>query len=239
MKQGSKCCLRYCGDMTYICRGEECWSLSNVGYGLRTRQVILAHKPLLFTVIFSFAVFSTARGGFGVGECAALIDAAIEFDSCYILQGEPQSIWWEPGQGYIKGILVNPQHSTAQDPSLCFSLPDRCPSHCFSEPTFQRENPILLAASVTSGPPSSLVIQSHLPSFQECTSVTLSYSPSLFSPGRGALGSLGAVCVWLSQIYSSYLVRWDTVTSSVSSGLHPRLLSGKCQRSRTCEGRGK
>ncbi len=105
-----KCCLHHCGYMTYICRVEECWSLSNVGYGLRTRQVILAPKPLLFTVIFSFAVFSTTSGSFRVGECAALIDAAIERDSCYIQQGEPWSIRWEPGQGYIKGIPVNPQH---------------------------------------------------------------------------------------------------------------------------------
>lgn len=134
---------------------------------------------------------------------------------------------------------MNPQHSTAQDPRLRFSLPDRCQSHCFSKPAFQRENLILLAASVTSGPPSSLVIQSHLSSFQECTSVTLSHSPSLFSLDHGALGSLGAVCVWLSQIYSSSPVKPDTVTSSVSGGLHPRLLSGKCQRSRTCEGDGK
>lgn len=49
------------------------------------------------------------------------------------------------------------------------------------------------------------------------------------SPSRGALGSLGAVCVRVSQIYSSSPVKWDTVTSSVSSGLHPRLLFGKCQ----------
>lgn len=231
-------CLYHFGDMTYICREEECWSLSNVGYGPRTRQVVLAHKPLLLTVIF-FAVFLTEGGGFGAGECAAVIDAAIEFDSCYI-QGEPQSIWWAPGQSYIKGILVNPQHSTVQEPSLCFPLPDRCPSHCFVEPTFQRENLILLAASVTSAPtkPTSLVIQSHLSSFQECTSVTLSYSPSLVSLGRGALGSLGAVCVWLSQIFSSSVVKWDTVTSSLSTGLHPGLLSGKCQRSRTRKGRG-
>lgn len=151
--------------MTYICSEEECWSLSNVGYDWRARQAILAHKPLLFSVIFSFTMFSTARGSFRVSKCAALADAAIEFDSCYILLGEPQSIWWEPRQGYIKGILVNPQHSTAQDPCLCLSLPDRCPSHCFSESTFQRENPILLAASVTNGPPSSLVIQSYLSSF--------------------------------------------------------------------------
>lgn len=144
-------CLYHFGDMTYICIEEECWSLSNVGYGLRTRQVILAHKPLLLAVIF-FAVFLTGRRGFGAGECAAVIDAAIEFDSCYILQGEPQSIWWEPGQSYIKGILVNSQHSTVQELSLRFPLPDRCPSHCFFEPTFQRDNPILLAASVTSAP---------------------------------------------------------------------------------------
>ncbi|CAB1418509.1 unnamed protein product [Pleuronectes platessa] len=43
----------------------------------------------------------------------------------------------------------------------------------FSEPGFQRENSIPLAASVTSGPPSSPVIQSRLSSFQECTSVIL------------------------------------------------------------------
>jgi len=229
---------RWLQYMTYICRAEECWSLSNVGYGLRTRQVILAHKPLLFTVIFSCTAFSTTGGSFRVGECVALIDAAIESESCYILQGEPWSIRWESGQGYITGIPVNPQHFTAQDPSLCFSLPDRCQSHCFSEPAFQRENPILLATSVTSGPPSTPVIQSHISSFQECTSVTLSYSPSLFSPDRGALGSLGAVCVWLSQNYSSSLVKRDTVTSSVSGGLHLRLLSAKCQGSRTCEGGG-
>lgn len=213
-----KCCLRHCGYMTYICRVEECWSLSNVGYGLRTRQVILAHKPLLLTVIFSFTVFSTTRGSFRVGECAALIDAAIEFDSCYILQGGPWSIRWEPGLGYIKGIPVNPQHSTAQDPSLCFSLPDRCPSHCFSEPAFQRENPIPLAANVTSGPPSSLVIQSHLSSFQECTSVTLSYSPSLFSGPWCPRQSGGSVCLAVPDLfiltgetgYSDLLcVRWS------------------------------
>lgn len=33
-------------------------------------------------------------------------------------------------------------------------------------------------------------------------------------------------------------MKWDTVTSSVSGGLQPRLLSAKCQRSRTCEGQG-
>lgn len=115
MKQDS----HHCGYMTYIWRVEECWSLSNVGYGPRTRQVILAHRPLLFTVILSFTVFSTTRGSFGVCECATLIDAATEFDSCYILQGEPWSIRWEPRQGYIKGIPVNLQHSKAQDPSLC------------------------------------------------------------------------------------------------------------------------
>lgn len=126
-----KCCLHNCGYMTYICRVEECWSLSNVGYGLRTRQVILAHKPLLFTVIFSFTVFSTTTGSFRVSECAALSDAAIEFDSCYSLQGEPWSIRWEPGQGYIKGIPVNPQHFTAQDPSLCFSPSRQMPKSLF------------------------------------------------------------------------------------------------------------
>lgn len=162
-------------DMTYICREEECWSLSNVGYGPRTRQVILAHKPLLFTVIFSFAVFPNSRGGLH-SRWVCRFDWCTEFDSCYILQGQPQSIWWEPGQGYIKGILVSPQQSAVQVPGLCFALPDRCPSDCFSEPTFQRDNPIPLAASVTSGPPSSLVIQSHLSLFQECTSLTLSPS---------------------------------------------------------------
>lgn len=90
-------------------------------------------------------------------------------------------------------------------------------------------NSILLAASVTSGPLSSPVIQSHLSSFQECTSVILLYLSSLFSPDHGALGSLGAMCVWLPQIYSSSLVKWDTVTSSVSGGPRPRLLSAECQ----------
>lgn len=64
-----------------------------------------------------------------------------------------------------------------------------------------------------------------LPFFQECTSVILSYSPSLFSPDFGALGSLRVMCVWLSQIYSSPLMKQDTVTSSVSNGRRPRLLS--------------
>lgn len=47
----------------------------------------------------------------------------------------------------------------------------------------------------------------------------------------------GSVCVWLPQIYSSSLVKQDTVTSSVSGGPHPRLLSAKCQRPGTCERR--
>lgn len=136
-----KRCLHHSGYMTYICRVQECWSLSNAECGLRTWQVILAHKPQLFTVIFPCAVFSTTNGNFRVSECAALIDAEIEFDSCYILQGEPWSIRWEPGQGYIKGIPVNPQHSTAQDPSLCFSLSDRCPSHCFFWACFSERKP--------------------------------------------------------------------------------------------------
>lgn len=212
-----ECCLHRCGCMTYIWRVEECWSLSDVGYGLRTRQVILAHKPL----IFSFTVFSTTRGSCRVGERAALIDVAIEFDSCYILQGEPWSIRCEPGQGYIKGIPVNPQHSTVSvspfqtDAKVIVFL-----SRLFREKTRSYWLPVSPVA-----PLSSLVIQSHLSSFQECTSVSLSCSPSLFSPDRGALGSLGTVCVWLSQIYSSSLLKRDTVTSSVSGGLHPRPLS--------------
>lgn len=109
-----KRCLQHYDYMTYICRVEECWSLSNVGYGLRTRRVILTHKPLLFTVIFYFAMFATTRGSSGAAECAAIIDVAIEFDSCYFLQGGPRSIRWEARQGYIKGIPANlpaaPQH---------------------------------------------------------------------------------------------------------------------------------
>lgn len=123
---------------------------------------------------------------------------------------------------------MNPQHSIAHDPCLCFSLPDRCPSHCFSELTFQRKPdptgcqchqwpPVLPCHSI----PSLLLLGMHF-------SHSFLFSLPL-SPGHGALGSLGAVCVWLSQIYSSSLVKWDTVTSCVSSGLHPRLLFGKCQ----------
>lgn len=89
--------LCYCGDVTYICIEEECWSLSNVGNGQRTRQVTLAQKPQRLTVIFSLAEFSTVRCSLRSGELAALIDAEIRFDSCCILQEESQSIWWEPG----------------------------------------------------------------------------------------------------------------------------------------------
>lgn len=90
-------CTCYCGDVTYICIEEECWSLSNVGNGQRTRQVTLAQKPQPLTVIFSLAEFSTARRSLRSGKRAALIDAEIRFDSCCVLQEESQSIWWEPG----------------------------------------------------------------------------------------------------------------------------------------------
>lgn len=90
-------CIRYSGDVTYIWREEECWSLSNVGNGQRTRQVTLAQKPQPLTVIFSLAEFPTERCSLRSGECAALIDAQIRFDSCCVLQEESQSIWWELG----------------------------------------------------------------------------------------------------------------------------------------------
>lgn len=171
-----KCALCYCGDMTYICREEECWSLSNVGYGLRTRQVILAHKPLLFTVIFSVAVFPNSRGWLRSRWVARLwLMRAIWF----MLQstGTATSIWWDPRQSYIKGIRVSPQQSTAQEPSLCIALPDRCPGDCFSEPTFTGRQPDPTANSRHQRPPPSpLAIQSHLSLFQECTSATLSAS---------------------------------------------------------------
>lgn len=131
---------------------------------------------------------------------------------------------------------MSPQQSAAQVPGLCFALPDRCPSDCFSEPTFQRDNPIPLAASVTSGPP---FLPCHSIPSLPLSGMHFTHSFSLFSPGRGALGSPGAVCVWLSQIYSSYLVKGDTSTSSVCSGLHPTPLSSRSQRSRTCDVRGK
>lgn len=181
--------------MTYICREEECWSLSNVGYGPRTRQVILAHKPLLFTVIFSFAVFPNSRGELH-SRWVCRFDWCTEFDSCYILQGQPQSIWWEPGQGYIKGILVSPQQSAAQVPGLCFALPDRCPSDCFSEPTFQRDNPIPLAASVTSGPLPPLSFNPISPSFRNAL-----HSLPLFSRLWCPRQSLGTVCLVVPDLF--------------------------------------
>lgn len=84
-------------------------------------------------------------------------------------------------------------------------------------------------------------------SFHPCHSIPslplagmhFSHSFSLSPPGRGALGCPRALCVWLSQIYSSYPLKGDTSTSSVCSGLHPTPLSSGSQRSRTCDGRGK
>lgn len=135
-------------------------------------------------------------------------------------------------QSHIKGILARPQQIPVSLP-----LPRQMPRSLFQPGVlFRQKNPILLAASVTSTPSPSPVIQSHLPSSQECTSVTRSYSPSLLSPGGGALGSLGAVCVRLSQIYSSSVVKRDTGTSSVSTGLHFRLVYDKCHRLRTSGG---
>lgn len=200
-------------------RVEECWSLSNVEYGPRTRRVILAHKPLLFSVIFPFTVFVTTRGSFGVGECAALIDAAIEFDSCYILQGEPWSIRWEAGQGYIKGIPVNPRLSAAQDPSLCFSLPDRCPSHCFFWACFSEWKPDPTGCQCHQWPPvlACHSIPSLLLSGMHFSHSFLSSLP-LFSGPRCPRQSGGSVCLVVPDLfilsgetgYSDLLcVRWS------------------------------
>lgn len=53
--------LKRCDYTTYICRVEECWSLSNVEYGLRTRQVILAHNPVIHSVLLSHNASSNKR----------------------------------------------------------------------------------------------------------------------------------------------------------------------------------
>lgn len=130
---------------------EECWSLSNVGYGLRTRQVILAHKPL---VIHCNLLRRSVSKFKGAASQSVSVQLWLMRTIWSMLQstGTAASIWWDPRQSYIKGILVSPQQSAAQEPSLCIALPDRCPGDCFSEPAFQGDNPIPLPARVTSGP---------------------------------------------------------------------------------------
>lgn len=120
---------------------------------------------------------------------------------------------------------MNPQHFTAPDPCLCFPFKTDAKVIVFLSLLFSRENLISLAASVTSAP---LVLPSHSipsppPLRNALQSLFLILSPSLppsFLWTMGALGRLGAERVWL--IYSSPPVKRDTVTTSLSSGFHPR-----------------
>ena len=138
------------------------------------------------------------------------------------LKGEPWSIRWEPGQGYIKGIPVNPQHSIAQDPSLCFSLSDRCQSHCFMEPAFQRENPILLATSVTSAPPPCPPLSFNPvspPSRNALESLFLILPPSFLSGPWCPRQSGGSVCfAWPRSIHPIWWnrIQWPPLCPVVS-----------------------
>lgn len=158
----------------------------------------------------------------------SLIEVATKFDSCYILQEEPWSIRGEPRQDYMKGIPVNPQHSTAHDPSLCFSLFFRqMPKSLFFWASFSEGKlypsgcqchhwpPVLPCHSI----PSLLFLRMHF--------ILLS-APSLFSLDHGALGSLGAVCGLVAQDqfilpcemgYSDLLcVRWSPSLANVCVG---------------------
>lgn len=53
-----KRCFHHCGYMTYICRVQECWSLSNVGDGLKTShlgtQTSVSHCDLLLHNVFNY-----------------------------------------------------------------------------------------------------------------------------------------------------------------------------------------
>lgn len=133
---------------------------------------------------------------------------------------------------------MNPQHFTAQDPGLCSPFQTDAKvivflSRVFREKTRSHWLPVSPAAPHP--PPSFNPIS---PPFRNALQSFFLLLPPLFSLDHGALGNLGEVCVWLSQIYSSSLVKRDTVTSSVSGGPDLRLLSAKCQRSRTHGGKG-
>lgn len=169
-----KCYLRHCGYMTYICRVEECWSLSNVGYGPRTRQVILAHKPLLFTVFFSVTVFSTNREHHSRWVC--------RFNWC------SDRVWFM--FHYTRRAMKYPMRARGRVTLKAFpwtlgTSQHRIPVSVFP---FQTDAKVIVflrlvfrektlshwlpVSPVAPRPPT--VIQSHLSSFQECTSVILS-----------------------------------------------------------------
>lgn len=91
---------------------------------------------------------------------------------------------------------MNPQLSTAQDPSFCFSLPDKCQSYCFFWACFSEGKLNPTGCRCHQWP---LVLPCHsIPSLL-LSGMHFSHSFVLafpFSPDHCALGSLGAVCVF-------------------------------------------
>lgn len=213
--------------MTYICRVEEDWSLSNA-WGLRTSQVMLAHNTLLFTVNLSFSVFNNMK------------PKSVHFNRSgnsvwfmYSTRGAMRYSAENPGMVTLKAFqwtLSSQQHRITVSVSPCH----------IDAKVIVFANLLSRWKTQSSQPPvsplSPSVIQSHLSSFQVCSSVILLYSLSLFSLDHGALGSLmGDVqfgCPRSIHPFWWNRIHWSPLCPVVSIS---QLLSGECQQSGICE----